>query len=90
MKKYRFVYLFNGLGAGNIGDDAMFEGWCRIQPPSARDIVEVSDPFTAPITFRHRDVPLALHEPAAGRDAHLAHCEAAVLLGLLFFHLPGG
>lgn len=43
MKKYRFVYLFNGLGAGNIGDDAMCEGWCRILPPSTRDIVEVSD-----------------------------------------------
>jgi polysaccharide pyruvyl transferase WcaK-like protein/SAM-dependent methyltransferase len=77
----RDYYLYNGLGAGNIGDEAMLEGWLQLHPLRPDDLVEVDGPFSAAVTFRHPEVSFVSPEPESARRGRLEGAGRALLLG---------
>src|ERR1043165_491577 len=74
-------FLFNGLGAGNIGDEAMFEGWTGIHPPSSRDVIEVWNPASVPAAIFNSSLAYTAYNQPAVRDEHLRRRPRVLLVG---------
>ncbi len=75
------LYLFNGLGSGNIGDEAMFEGWLKIKPLSNDDVVEVFDPAGYCGPSSKTRARLSHFNYADSRAVNLSAVQRALLVG---------
>ena len=74
-------YLFNGIGAGNIGDETMFEGWLRIWSLGKSDSIEVWNPESLPPTLKGLRPEFTRWDLPQKREELLNRCSRVLLVG---------